>query len=106
MANDYDKAKPRQVVVHFHQNLSGRPPRVAQKKARAGDLHLHRRDVEIKLNHYPPVARRSAEARLTGRSGRWQYTQRADVIAEASEVVQRLKNSWRMNESQNSARNS
>jgi len=23
MAHDYDKAKPRQVVVHFHQNLSG-----------------------------------------------------------------------------------
>ena len=78
MAHDYDKAKPRQAVVHFHQNLSG-------------DLHLHRRDVEIKLNHYPPVARRSAEARLTGRSGRWRYIQRADVIAQASEVVQRLK---------------
>jgi|GEM_PF-6184457 hypothetical protein len=41
MAHDYDKAKPQQVVVHFHQNLSGRPPRVAQKKASAGDLHLH-----------------------------------------------------------------
>jgi hypothetical protein len=41
MAHDYDKAKPQQVVVHFHQNLSGPPPRVAQKKASAGDLHLH-----------------------------------------------------------------
>jgi len=36
MAHDYDKAKPRQVVVHFHQNLSGRPPMVAQKKSKRG----------------------------------------------------------------------
>ncbi len=36
MAHDYDKAKPRQAVVHFHQNLSGRPPRVAQKKHARG----------------------------------------------------------------------
>jgi len=31
MAHDYDKAKQRQAVVHFHQNLSGRPARVAQR---------------------------------------------------------------------------
>ena len=41
MANDYDKAKQRQVVTHFHQNLSGDPPLVAQKRASAEDLHLH-----------------------------------------------------------------
>ena len=39
MAHDYDKAKQRQVVTHFHQNLSGRPPMVAQR-ASAEDLHL------------------------------------------------------------------
>jgi hypothetical protein len=36
MAHDYDKAKPQQVVVHFHQNLSGRPARVAKKKQARG----------------------------------------------------------------------
>jgi hypothetical protein len=35
MANDYDKAKQRQLVTHFHQNFSGRTPMVAQRQARS-----------------------------------------------------------------------
>ena len=36
MANDYDKAKQRQVVVHFHQNWSGRPLWSPKKKHARG----------------------------------------------------------------------
>ena len=48
MAHDYDKAKPRQVVVHFHQNLSGRPSMVAKKgQARGTGTYI---DATLKSN--------------------------------------------------------